>query len=320
MVARSRRNVLRTAGLAAGAAGAGAVGFGAGTQASADEDRLPRGVTTFVFVSGSNGSAGGNSELGLLGHRSVGVPLPGHGPTSPQFSRAYQAPQDLAALATQPSPMAGVTLDDFVAATIDVVRRAAPAGPVILVGGSMGGATISRVANAVPHLLTRLVYDAAFCCVDLPSCGDYLFTPEGSTSLLLTMPGAIGDPERIGGSRVNWRSADPEFLTKAKAALMAGGSEAEFLAMLASLQPDESVQVPVADARGEANTWGRVPRTYIRHTEDRAIPLALQDRMIAEADRLTPDNPFDVRSVATSHAATADAWPEIIEILHGLAG
>lgn len=310
---------MRTASLAAGAVGAGAVGVWAGGQASADEGRHPRGVTTFVVVTGSNGNPGGISDLGLLGHRSVGVPLPGHGSDSGQFTRAYQAPQDLAALATQPSPMAGVTLDDFVAATIDVVRRVARFGPVILVGGSMGGATVSRVGNEVPHLLSRIVYDTAFCCVDLPSCGDYLFTPEGSTSLLLTMPGAIGDPEQIGGSRVNWRSADPGFLAKAKAALMAGASEAEFLGMLASLQPDEAIQVPIADARGDAKTWGRLPRTYIRHTEDMAIPLALQDRMIAEADRLTPDNPFDVRSVATSHAATADKWPEIIEILDGLA-
>ncbi len=74
-----------------------------------------------------------------------------------------------------------------------------------------------------------------------------------------------------------------------------------------------------ADARVRPKTWGRIPRTYIRHTADRTIPIALQDRVIREADALTPDNRFDVRTVATSHAPTASAWGEIVEILHELA-
>ncbi|WP_425567023.1 hypothetical protein [Sphaerisporangium flaviroseum] len=46
---------------------------------------------------------------------------------------------------------------------------------------------------------------------------------------------------------------------------------------------------------------------------------ALQDRMIREADALTPDNRFDVRTVRTSHAPTLSGRREIVKILHGLA-
>jgi hypothetical protein len=91
------------------------------------------------------------------------------------------------------------------------------------------------------------------------------------------------------------------------------------MAMLNASQPDESSQVPLADARGHKDTWGTIPRTYIRHTRDRMIPLPLQDRMIAEADRLTPHNRFDVRSVATSHAADGAGWAASVEILDELA-
>lgn len=84
------------------------------------------------------------------------------------------------------------------------------------------------------------------------------------------------------------------------------------------LEPDESASIPVGDARGRADTWGRIPRTYIRFSEDRFITPALQDRMIAEADALTPDNKFDVRTVAVSHAGPMH-HPEVVDILDGLA-
>ncbi|MBU2665002.1 lysophospholipase [Actinoplanes bogorensis] len=279
-----------------------------------------RAVTTIVIVTGANGSAAGDAELTLRGHRTVGVELPGHGPGDGQFRRSYQAPQDLAALATERSPMAGVTLDDYVEATVRVVRRAARLGPVLLWGGSMGGATLNRVANEVPRLIKRLVYSSAFCCVDLPSVADYLQTPEAAESMILELSGAgIGDPAVIGATRSNFRTSDPDVLAKLKQALCAGATDAEFLTMLNGMHPDESAQVPLADARGRKDTWGTVPRTYIRHTRDRVIPPALQDRFIAEADRLTPRNRFEVRSVPTSHAADTAGWAATVDIVDELA-
>ncbi|MFF0746975.1 hypothetical protein ACFYVL_41980 [Streptomyces sp. NPDC004111] len=54
--------------------------------------------------------------------------------------------------------------------------------------------------------------------------------------------------------------------------------------------------------RVRAETWGTVARTYIRLTEDRSLPVAMQDRLIAEADARTPDNPYDVHTLTASHA------------------
>ncbi|HEX4817656.1 MAG TPA: alpha/beta hydrolase [Nonomuraea sp.] len=293
----------------------------AGTGAAAATVGPKRGkdVTTFVFVSGSNGVASADNELALRGHRTVGVTLPGHGPEE-QFHVAYQAPQDLARLATLPSPVAGVTLDDYVEATVDTVRRVARHGPVILVGGSLGGAAITKAADEVPDLIERLVYSAAFCCTSLRSPGDYLGTPEGSTSLTPTLlDGIVADPAKIGAVRVNWRTNNRKFLDAAKAAFMADGTDGELLALLNTLLPDESLRVSAADARGRADRWGRVPRVYIRHAKDRTIPIALQDRMIREADAATPGNAFKVYTVNATHAPTAKAYAEIREILHRLA-
>ncbi|NUW45304.1 alpha/beta fold hydrolase [Nonomuraea rhodomycinica] len=283
------------------------------------ETARPRRVTTFVFVTGANGTASQDPELTLRGHRTVGVDLPGHG-AAEQFHRAYQAPQDLAALAALPSPVSGVTLDDHVRATVDVVRRVAEHGPVILVGGSLGGAAVTRAADEVPHLIDRLVYDAAFCCTALRSPAEYLATPEAEGSLAAgVLGGLVGDPREIGAIRVNWRSADPAFLDAVKEAYMADASDGEFLAMVNGLLPDESLLVSGGDARGRAEAWGRVPRTYIRHARDRTIPPALQDRMIREADAATPGNPFDVHTVEATHAPTAAVYRQISDILDRLA-
>lgn len=313
----SRRTALRAA--AVGAA-AGGLALTAGGTAQAGHGRPGSGrTTTFVIVTGASGTPGGINALSLLGHRTVGVELPGHRSTDAQFALDYQCPQDPESLATRPSPMADIGLDDFAAAAIDTVRTVAEFGPVILYGGSMGGATLNRVGNAVPHLIDRIVYDTAFCCVNLTCPNDYYATPEGETSLAANLADLMAaDPAVIGAVRANYRTADQDALAKLREALMDGASDAEFYGSLAYLQPDESLTVGGEDSRVRAETWGKIPRTYIRHTTDRMIPIALQDRMIAEADLLTPDNRFDVRTVEAPHAATANQFAQVVAILDAL--
>ncbi|MFI6390767.1 alpha/beta fold hydrolase [Nonomuraea sp. NPDC050540] len=280
-------------------------------------------MTTLVFIHGTNSSSawatGLTTELTLRGHRCVAVDLPGHGQEA-FYPRSYQAPQDLRALATEPSPLAEITIDDYVERVADVVRRARRHGPVILAGMSQGGVTVSRVGNAIPDLLDRVVYVAAYCCVDLPNLAAYLDTPENRDSLVHLLSAAVvADPAVLGVTRINWRSADPALFQAVKQALAADFTDEGVSRLLNALEPDESASIPPAEARGEAHTWGRIPRTYVRLTLDRLIPLALQDRFIAEADRLTPGNPTDVRSVAAPHVGPFDR-PELVEIFSELAG
>ncbi|GAA2427174.1 alpha/beta hydrolase [Actinomadura vinacea] len=299
-----RRRLLRAAVALAGTGGASALvataASGPATARPADRGRQP----TFVIVHGANGNAYSFAPLvaalAEAGHRALAVDLPGHGPAG-NFPRSYQAPQDLAAFAAAPSPILGKTsLDDNVRHVVGTVRRVARNGPVVLVGHSMGGATITRVADHVPDLIERLVYLSAFCCVRLRSVLDCYLTPQAATTLLPLIP-AVPTPEHLGVGRTNWRSADGKFIAAAKAALAAGYSDAAFLAALNTFEPDEAAAVSTDDARGNPATWGRVPRTYVRYTRDRAIPLPLQDRMIAEADAATPRNRFTTRSVPAPH-------------------
>lgn len=277
-------------------------------------------MPTFVFVHG----AASNSfswtplirELAFRGHRSLALDLPGHG-FDAALPLSYQAPQDLAAFAAARSHLADITLQDNVEHVVAALHRVAPYGPVILIGISMGGLTLTGVGNTAPELVSRLVYLTAFCCVELSSILAYMQTPEAATSLLATIPG-VGDPIRTGATRINHRSADPEYLQAFKAAIMAEVTDEQFRTVVNyGMQPDESIQVGSADAQVDARTWGTIPRTYIRATLDRAIPLPLQDRMINEADALTPDNKFDVYSVDASHAGLLLRASEIADILIG---
>ncbi|MFI2780891.1 alpha/beta hydrolase [Streptomyces sp. ALB3] len=259
---------------------------------------------TFVLVHGAFANSFSfaplQAELGLLGHRSVAVDLPGHG-FGASFSRAYQAPQDPAGLATAPGSIKGVTLADNVAHLLGILERAKENGPVILLAHSRGGATVTAAANARPDLIDRLVYVAAWCPVDL-DVGEYYAEPEMATvdagSLGLAL---AGNPAELGLLRVNFRTADPAALEAFKAAFVADGTDDEFLTFLNTFQPDENLDVGTSADRAQAASWGSVPKTFVRLSGDASMPLAMQDRLIREGDALTPDNPYDVRTLDSSH-------------------
>jgi hypothetical protein len=140
--------------------------------------------------------------------------------------------------------------------------------------------------------------------------------PEGGTSL----SGAIlvGDPRRTGAMRINPRDGDPAYVEKGRMALYNDVSTEEYLRFASYCNPDLPLAVAFDDARGTRERWGAVPRTFVRCTEDHTVPVALQDRMIAEADSLTPGNRFDVRSLPSSHSPLASMPDRLAEVLASL--
>jgi pimeloyl-ACP methyl ester carboxylesterase len=279
------------------------------------------GDPTFVLVTGSGATSFLWNplvrELVLCGQRALPIELPGHG-FDTVFPPGYGSPQDLDQLATAASPLAGLTLDDYAEHTLGVIRRVAEHGPVVLVGHSLGGSTLTRVANTAPDLLARIVYLSAYCCVASPVVPAYAPTdpPPDSPLGRARRTVFLGNPGRTGVSRTNPRTADPNILAVQHALLMADLNPAYVPAVLAyATQPDEPLQVILADARVDPATWGRLPRTYIRTSHDEVIPVQVQDRMIDEADRLTPANPFTVHTIAASHFAPITHPAEVADIL-----
>lgn len=257
------------------------------------------------------------AELALRGLRSLAVDLPGHG-FQATFPAAYQAPQDLAALASAPGGIKGVTLADNVAHVISVLERVKEHGPVVVVGHSRGGITLTATANARPDLIDKMVYVSAWAPVELDAVA-YNAEPEmASFDASALIAAAAANPADVGLLRCNFRTASPEVLAGLKHAFMADGTDDEFRTFLNTFQPDENLDAGGPDDRAQAATWGTVPRTFVRLSEDVSMPPAMQDRLISEGDSLTPENPYAVHTLESSHlgwlvhpAPAADLLAEI---------
>jgi pimeloyl-ACP methyl ester carboxylesterase len=249
------------------------------------------------------------------GRRVLAIDLPGHG-LKAKFPEAYLR-QDLAALATEPSPLKDVSLNDYVAAVVTAARGLAQFGPVTMVGHSMGGLVITRAAEAIPELIHRLVYLTAYCPVRLPSLLDYITLPENARSRFKSL--LLGDPKRIGALRINSRTSDPALIEEIRQTFYNDVPARGFASFAHPLTSDDPLLPMTTDARGTRNRWGRVPRTFIRCTLDNAIPIALQDRMIREADAFTPENRFVVKTLEAGHSPFASQPEQLAAILAGLA-
>ncbi|TQL66540.1 alpha/beta hydrolase family protein [Nocardioides albertanoniae] len=276
---------------------------------------------TYVLVHGAFANSFSfaplQAELALRGHRSLAVDLPGHG-FGATFPAAYQAPQDLAALATAPGAIKGVSLADNVAHLVSVLERAKEHGPVIVVAHSRGGVTLTAAANKRPDLIDAMVYVSAWAPVELDAAA-YNAEPEmASFDPTALIAAAAADPADVGLLRCNFRTASAEVLAGFKHAFMADGTDDEFRTFLNTFQPDENLDPGGPDDRAQAETWGTLPRTFVRLSDDVSMPPAMQDRLIREGDALTPDNPYDVHTLASSHLGWLVRPAAAADLLAGL--
>ncbi len=205
-----------------------------------------------------------------LGHTARAIDLPGHG--------------------DDPTPVTEITAEAYRDAILSAIDT-----PVILVGHSMAGFPISDVAEAAPDKVARLVYVCAY----LPRDGVSLIDmrKEAPRQLLRSVI-------EISGDGLSWDVAPenrvPTFYHDCP--------EEDVALAQARLRP-QAIKPQATPIRLGAN-FARVPKSYIRCTDDRTIPPEHQAEMSQGAG---PGNAYDL---ATSHSpffANPEALADILD-------
>jgi pimeloyl-ACP methyl ester carboxylesterase len=213
---------------------------------------------------------------------------------------------------TERSALADLTMDrlaDELVATLAEVR--ARFRRVLLVAHSAGGGPASAAAERAPELVDHIVYLSAFVPAGRPRFVDYIDAPENAGAVHVPR---VGDPAAIGAIRINPLSPDPAEVAAIHRSFLADWP-AERQGWQPLLHPDEPIASLTAPVRVTAARWGRIPRAFIRLTDDLALPVVTQDLMIAEADQVAPDRKTEVHSLPGGHSPFLTRPDELAALL-----
>ena len=238
-----------------------------------------RGPRTFVFVHGMSHGAFTWDRLARrlerAGHRVLAVDLPGHGRRAHERARA--------------------SVESYGAAVADAMTLAG-VHDAVLVGHSMGGVVLPRVAELVPARLRHLVFVAA---VVLPPGGSLLTThlPPATRPLFQGLArsgrGAVQYPASFGWAR--WMNDLPP-------------GDPRVVETLVRLTPQPFA--PCAERVDFRRFFAmRMPCTYVRCLRDAAVPAA----RAAEYARRLGVTPIDLDCGHGPMLSAPDALAKILE-------
>lgn len=249
------------------------------------------------------------------GMASIAVDLPGHGVDAPVPSGYLAAGQP--GLETEKSALAEVTMQDAAdAVTTHLAAVRSRFDHLVVVAHSAGGGPVSLAAEQNPQLIDRIIYLSAFVPAGRPRFTDYINADENASAAKLPM---VGEPAVLGAHRINPLSADPTIVESVRSAFLNDLPDCAPDGWRHLLHPDEPYSSLTAPVEITARRWGRIPRSYIRLTDDLALPPVTQDLMIAESDVLTPDSPLDVRNLSGGHSPFVTRPDELASLLVELA-
>jgi pimeloyl-ACP methyl ester carboxylesterase len=178
---------------------------------------------------------------------------------------------DLPGSGEDSTPVDEISLDAYAQRICDTV--AAGPEPVVLVGHSMGGMAITQAAAWCPDSLAALVYVAAFCPDEGQSLMELVSYPEAAgdqvqTNLVVSDDAPVASLTGEGAYRAVYNCCTPE--------------QAQWGESRHRPQPLKPFQGEVSIADDKREAFERVPRAYVVCTQDNAIPVQMQRRMLGD--------------------------------------
>jgi pimeloyl-ACP methyl ester carboxylesterase len=218
-------------------------------------------------------------ELGQRGQPALAMDLPGGGEDQ--------------------TPVADVSVAGNATAIARVVE--VENAPVVLLGHSLGGVSISAAAELAPERIALLVYLAAF----LPRDGDSVASISASPASRKDS----GPPAMARASDSLSFSARPE---RAREVFYSKCSDDDVAFAIPRLRP-QAYSIQRTPLLLTTERFGRVPRVYIECLEDNAISLGLQRDMVAKSPCR------EVISLPTDHSPFFSAPGLLADVLTRLA-
>ncbi len=247
-------------------------------------------------------------HLAGLGVPALAVDLDGHGLKGPSPQARWRRPFDPAGYATEPSPVATVTASSAAATLIGQLRRIG-GGPCVLVAHSMGGVVATAVAEQAPELVSELVYVSAYAPVSGRPITSYFSVPEAGQAVADLL---VGDPTETGALRID--TGDHDRHRAVREAFFHDVDDATAAAAISLLTPDGPAGIPAETLTVTAQRYGTVPHTYLLCLRDKAFPVALQRRFVAEIDAVSTD-PTTVHELHTSHSPFLSQPAELARVI-----
>ncbi|WP_090556325.1 alpha/beta fold hydrolase [Pedobacter hartonius] len=221
------------------------------SSCSKDDNNNGHSAKTFVLVHGSFQAPYAwqfvKARLEALGQKVVVVELPGHG-------------QDQ----TDPKTISIKTYRDKVVQAITAIN-----GPVVLVGHSLGGAVITAVTDTIPERVEKLVYLAGF-------------VPANNQSILdLTMM----DPNSLFGPALTFSAAGAtaSIANDKIVSVFAQDGNDQVKKLLMDNNRPEPIAAQADKLILKNPSFAAVPKYYIQTTQDHAVTIDLQKKMISAA-------------------------------------
>lgn len=197
------------------------------------------------------------------------------------------------------TPVEGVTLESCAERVCAVLAQQPQRA--VLVGYSMGGAIMTQAAAKFPERVASLIFVAAFMPGDGQSLLDLTNLPEGKDDMIQANIVIEGEP--------------PVAVLSAEATVAAVYNEctSEQAAWALARRRPQAVAPFAQPVRIDDALLAAIPRSYVLTKRDRAIPPALQRRMIRE-------HPCEkVIELDTDHAPCMSATNELVAALIELA-